>query len=133
MDQHTIAINLAVVEAHFGNEAAGRVDEAVALYTDDIVWEAPSRQLRLQGKEAVAANYREIFRTLTNVQWQCLDRFATEDRVVDDSVITFEVAAEGFIPLPIGTRGERRLTPRLHRREGTMAQEIGITGPAHAV
>jgi hypothetical protein len=42
MDQHTIASNLAVVEAHFGSEAAGRVDEAVALYTDDIVWEAPS-------------------------------------------------------------------------------------------
>jgi ketosteroid isomerase-like protein len=133
MDQHTIAINLAVVEAHFGNEAAGRVDEAVALYTADIVWEAPSRQLRVQDKEAVAANYRQIFRTIKNVQWHGLDRFATEDQVVDDSVITFEVAAEGFIPLPIGTRGEMRLTHLFHMRDGKIAEEIGIEGPPHAV
>jgi hypothetical protein len=62
----------------------------------------------------VAANYRQIFRTIKNIQWHCLDRFATADRVVDDSVITFEVAAEGFIPLPIGTRGEMRLTHLFH-------------------
>jgi hypothetical protein len=61
MDQHTIAINLAVAEAHCGSEAVGRVEEAVALYADDIVWEAPSRQLRLQGNEVVAAKYRRSF------------------------------------------------------------------------
>jgi hypothetical protein len=44
MDQHTIAIHLAVVEAHCGSEAAGRVAEAVALDPDEIVWEAPSRR-----------------------------------------------------------------------------------------
>jgi hypothetical protein len=43
MDQHTIASNLAVVEAHGGSEAAGRVEEVVALDPDDIVWEAPRR------------------------------------------------------------------------------------------
>jgi ketosteroid isomerase-like protein len=89
MDQHKIAINLAVVEAHFGSEAAGRVEEVVALYTDDIVWEAPSRQLRLQGKEAVTASYRQMFKAIKHVRWHCLDRFATEDRVVDDSVVSF--------------------------------------------
>ena len=110
MDQHTIAINLAMVEAHGGSEAAGRVDEAVALYTDDIVWEAPSRPRRLQGQEAVAARYRQMFRAIKYVRWHGLDRFATEDRVVDDRVVSVEVATEGCIPLPIGTRGEMRLT-----------------------
>lgn len=43
MDQHTIAINLAVLKAHCGSEAAGRAEEAIALDPDDIVWEAPSR------------------------------------------------------------------------------------------
>src|SRR5262245_23796714 len=85
-----IAANLAVVEAHFGSEATGRVDAAIDLYTDDVVWEAPSRFVRLQGKAAVADNYRQIFHTIKNTQWRCLDRFATEDRVVDDSVVTFE-------------------------------------------
>jgi len=132
-DQHTTAINLAVVEAHFGHEAAGRVEETVALYTDDIVWEVPSRPLRLQGKEAVAAKYRQIFRTIKHIQWHGLDRFATEDRVVDNRVVSFEVATEGLIPLPIGTRGEMRLTHLFHMRDGKMAQEIGIEGPPHAV
>jgi hypothetical protein len=67
MDQHKIVINRAVVEAH-GSEAAGQVEEAVALDTDDIVWEAPSRPLRLQGTEAVAADYRQMFRAIKNVQ-----------------------------------------------------------------
>ena len=133
MDQHTIAIHLAVIEAHCGSAAAGRVDEAVALDTDDTVWEAPSRPLRLQGNEAVAAKYRQMFRVFKNVRWHCLDRFATEDRVVDDRVITFEVAAKGLIPLPIGTRGEMRLTHLFHMRDGKMAQAIGLEGPPHAV
>jgi ketosteroid isomerase-like protein len=132
MEQDRIGTSLAAVEAHFGSEAAGRVEEAIDLYTDDIVWEAPSRQLRLQGKEAVAANYRQMFGAIKNVRWRCLDRFATEDRVVDDSVVSFEVAAEGFIPLPVGTRGEMRLTHIFHMRDGKIAQEIGIEGPPRA-
>jgi ketosteroid isomerase-like protein len=133
MDQQTIAANLAVVEAHFGSEAAGRVEDAVDLYTDDIVWEAPSRHVRLQGKEAVADHYRQIFSALKNVRWHCLDRFATEERVVDDSVVTFELAAEGFIPLPLGTTCEMRLTHIFHLRDGKIAQEIGIEGPPRAI
>jgi ketosteroid isomerase-like protein len=133
MDQLKIASNLAVVEAHFGSEAAGWVEETVALYTDDIVWEAPSRPLRLQGKEAVAASYRQMFRAIKNVRWHCIDRFATEDRVVDDSMVSFEVVTEGFIPLPIGTRCEMRLTHLFHTRDGKIAQAIGIEGPSHAV
>jgi ketosteroid isomerase-like protein len=133
MDQDKITTNLAVVEAHFGSEAAGRVEAALDLYTDDIVWEAPSRFVRFQGKAAVADNYRQIFHTIKNVQWRCLDRFATEDRVVDDSVITFEVAAEGFMPLPVGTRCEMRLTHIFEMRDGKIAKEIGIEGPPRAL
>jgi ketosteroid isomerase-like protein len=133
MDQNKITANLAVVEAHFGSEAEGRIEAALELYTDDVVWEAPSRFVRLQGKTAVADNYRQIFRTIKNAQWRCLDRFATEDRVVDDSIISFEVAAEGFIPLPVGARGEMRLTHIFEMRDGKIAKEIGIEGPPRAL
>ena len=133
MEQDKIAANLAAVEAHFGSEAAGRVEAALDLYTDDIVWEAPSRFVRLLGKAAVADNYRQIFRTIKNAQWRCLDRFATEDRVVDDSVISFEVGAEGFMPLPVGTRCEMRLTHIFEMRDGKIAKEIGIEGPPRAL
>ena len=45
MGQDIIAANLATVEAHFHSEAENEVDQALELYTDDIVWEAPARNL----------------------------------------------------------------------------------------
>ena len=50
MSQGKISANLAAVEAHFGSEATGRVDAAIDLYTDDVIWEAPNRNLLLKGK-----------------------------------------------------------------------------------
>lgn len=132
MDQDIIAKNLAVIEAHFGSEAEGRIESAIDLYTDDVVWEAPARNLVFKGKDVVAANYREIFSVLTKVEFHTMDRFATEDRVVDDSVVTFEVAREGFIPLPSGTKGEMRLTHIFEMRDGKISKEIGIEGPPRA-
>ena len=123
MDEKVIAANLAVVEAHFGSEASGRIEASLELYTDDIVWEAPSRNLVIKGKIAVGANYREIFEVINEVEFHNLDRFATEDRVVDDSVVTFVVDKDGFIPLPKGSKGQMRLTHILR---------CGMEGPAEA-
>jgi hypothetical protein len=67
-------------------------------------------------------------RTIKNVQWHRLERLATEDRVVDDRVVSFEVATEGLISLLIGTRGEMHLTPLFHMREGKRGQPIGMKG-----
>jgi hypothetical protein len=53
--------------------------------------------------------------------------------VVDDRVVSFEKATEGFIPLPIGTHCEMRLTHLFHMGDGKIAQAIGIEGPPHAV
>ncbi len=129
MDSDIIATNLAAVEAHFGSEASGRIEDALELYTDDVVWEAPSRHLVIEGKAAVAANYREIFSVINDVEFHLLDRFATEDRVVDDSIVTFTVAREGFIPLPLGSKGQMRLTHIFEMRDGKISKEIGIEGP----
>ena len=38
-----IARNLAAVETHFHNETPETIDAAIAVYTDDIVWEVPAR------------------------------------------------------------------------------------------
>ncbi len=132
MSQDIIAANLAAVEAHFGSEATGRIEDALALYTDDVVWEAPSRNLVIEGKEAVAANYREIFSVLKNVEFHTKDRFATVDRVVDDSIVFFEVAKDGFVPFPVGTKCQMRLTHIFEMRDGKISKEIGIEGPPQA-
>ena len=115
---------MATVEAHFHSEAANEVDEALKLYTDDIVWEAPARNLIFQGKEDVGNNYRKIFASIRDVEFRNLQRFATEDRVVDDSILTFVITQEGFLPLPVGQEVEMRLAHIFEMRDGKISKEI---------
>ena len=126
MSQDIIAANLATVEAHFHSEAANEVDQALELYTDDIVWEAPARNLVFQGKEDVGDNYRKIFASIRDVGFRNLQRFATEDRVVDDSILTFVLTREGFLPLPVGQQVEMRLAHIFEMREGKISKEIAF-------
>ncbi len=124
MSEETIAANLSTVEAHFHSESANEVDEALKLYTDDIIWEAPARNLIFQGKEDVGNNYRKIFASIRDVEFRNLQRFATEDRVVDDSILTFVITQEGFLPLPVGQEVEMRLAHIFEMRDGKISKEI---------
>jgi ketosteroid isomerase-like protein len=87
MNRDLAAQNLKVVENHFHSETLNEVEAALETFTDDIVWEAPAPNglnRSFSGKEAVAKNYRELFASMRNVKFQFLQRFATDDRVVDD-------------------------------------------------
>jgi ketosteroid isomerase-like protein len=126
MDQHVIAENLAVVDAHFHSEAANEIDRAVGLYTDDIVWESPARGLVFHGRQAAAENYRAMFGAMENVQVTPLRRFATTDRVVDDSIATFTHVGDGVInaPLPVGANVELRLVHIFEMLDRKIAREL---------
>ena len=127
MDRDHIAENLAAVENHFHSEAANEVEAALETFTDDIVWEAPAPNglnRSFRGKDAVAANYRELFESMREIEFQPLQRFATEDRVVDDSLVTFEVAKDGYWHFAVGSRVEMRLVHIFEMRDGKIAREI---------
>ncbi len=126
MKDDLIAKNLAAVEAHFHSEAANEVDEALKLYTDDIVWESPVRKLVFRGKEAVGENYRKMFASFTVEEFRCLQRFATEDRVVDDSVLTLVLSGNAMDdpPVPVGSRAEIRLLHIFEMRDGKISREL---------
>ena len=127
MDTDRIARNLACVEKHFHSEATNEVEAALELYTDDIVWEAPALNgldRSYAGKEAVAKNYRELFAAMRDVRFELLQRFATEDRVVDDSKVTFAIAREGYWPWPEGTQIEMRLVHIFEMRDGRISREL---------
>jgi ketosteroid isomerase-like protein len=123
-----IAENLACVEQHFHSEAQNEVEAALDLYTDDIVWEAPAPNglnRSFVGKEAVAESYRELFASMREVEFQFLQRFATEDRVVDDSIVTFEVVKDGFWPhFSAGQKITMRLVHIFEMRDGKISKEI---------
>jgi ketosteroid isomerase-like protein len=127
MESDLIARNLACVEQHFHSEAVNEVEAALGLYTEDIVWEAPALNgldRRFSGKEAVEKNYRELFSSMRNVRFEGLQRFATEDRVVDDSMVTFEIARTGYWPWALNEKIEMRLVHIFEMRDGRISREI---------
>ena len=126
MNEELIAANLAVVEAHFHSEAVNEVERALELFTDDIVWESPVRGLRLRGKEEAGANYRRMFASFAVEGFETLERFATQDRVVDDSRVTVTLVGDGVVnaPVPVGTRAEIRLLHIFEMRGGKISREL---------
>ena len=127
MDEKRIAENLGAVAAHFHSEAEQEVTAALALYTDDVVWEAPALNgldRAYSGKKAVAENYRALWASMRDVEFTFLQRFATEDRVVDDSLVTFEVIRDGYWHFPVGTKVEMRLVHIFEMRDGKIAREL---------
>ena len=127
MDTDVIARNLACVEKHFHSEAVNEVEAALDLYTDDIIWEAPALSglnRSCSGKQVVAKNYCELFAAMRNVRFQFLQRFATEDCVVDDSIVTFEIARAGYWPWPVDAKIEMRLVHIFEMREGKISREL---------
>ena len=126
MSEQTIAANLAAVEAHFHSEATNEVEKALELYTDDIVWESPARDLAIHGKEATGEMYRKMFASFQVEEFRCLQRFATEDRVIDDSVATVVLVGDGVVnaPAPVGSRVEIRLLHVFEMREGKISREL---------
>jgi ketosteroid isomerase-like protein len=127
MNQDRIAQNLAAVENHFHSEALNEVDAALETFTDDIIWEAPAPNglnRSFSGKPDVAKNYRALFASMRNVKFEFLQRFATEDRVVDDSTVSFEVAKDGYWHFPVGSKIEMRLAHIFEMRDGKISKEI---------
>jgi ketosteroid isomerase-like protein len=115
------------VESHFHSEAVNEVEAALETFTDDVVWEAPAPNgldRSFSGKEAAARNYRALFASMRDVKFRFLQRFATDDRVVDDSIVTFEVAKDGYWHFPVGSRIEMRLVHIFEMRDGKIAKEI---------
>ena len=128
MDKDRIAQNLACVQGHFHSEAKNDIEAALELYTDDIIFEAGALNglnRSFSGKQAVAKFYRELWATMKDVQFQPLQRFATEDRVVDDSLASFEVVRDGCWPhFSAGQKIEMRLVHIFEMRNGRISKEI---------
>lgn len=123
--EEIIAANAATIAAHFHNENPDDIDKAIALYTDDVVWEAASRGVVLRGGEEVKAGYLNIFETLAIHSITTLRRFATEDCVVDDAIYDCTVIGAKMPNLryDVGTRLRARLVHIFEMRDRQIARE----------
>jgi ketosteroid isomerase-like protein len=126
--EEIIERNVRVVDLHFHSENPDDVEKAVALYTDDITWEAPARGVVMKDSQAVLEAYRKIFLTLAYRKTIALRRFATERFVFDDQVAFLKVIGEptqmANFPYPMGTEVSVRLAHCFEMRDGRIAREI---------
>lgn len=118
---------LDLVHMHFEAENPERIDECIRLYCDDAEWEAPARRVSYKGPQKIKEMYLRLFASAHEFAWTPIERWATPERVLDDSIFTFQLMGDGFenAPLPIGTRVRLRLVHNFHIRDGLISKEIG--------
>jgi ketosteroid isomerase-like protein len=123
--EQIVARNLAAVEQHLHNETPEGIEQAVAVYTDDIVWEVPARGRVLHDRGEVKDEYVRMFDSMNVHKITNLYRFATEEWVFDDSIMEFTVTGDGFrnCPYPPGTRVSMRLVHAFGCRDGKICRE----------
>jgi ketosteroid isomerase-like protein len=126
--EQVLARNMKVVDLHFHSENPDDVIKAIALYTDDITWEAPTRGIVMKDPKEVLAAYLGIFETLAYHKTTALRRFATEKYVFDDQIAEVFVVGEPTkmhnFPYPKGTAVSVRLVHIFEMRDGRIAREI---------
>ncbi|MCW2748252.1 MAG: hypothetical protein JWP10_1394 [Nocardioidaceae bacterium] len=126
--EEILARNVRVVDLHFHTENPDEVEKAVALYTDDIVWEAPSRGVIMTDRQSVLDSYRKIFQTLAYRKAISLRRFATEQFVFDDQIAELVVVGDPSLmpnlPFETGDSISVRLVHCFELRDGRIAREI---------
>jgi ketosteroid isomerase-like protein len=66
---------------------------------------------------------RQLWGSMRDVKFTFLQRFATVDRVVDDSLVTFEVIRDGYWHFPVGSKVEMRLVHIFEMRDGKISRE----------
>lgn len=125
----SIEQNLATVDAHIRDEASDPA-EVMHLYGDGIVLDMPTRNLRLSTLEAIEANYRNMFGAIELISMEPVERFATQDRVVDDMLVRFTIVKEGFTnaPYPVGSTVELRLLHVFHMKDAKIVHEKVFEG-----
>jgi ketosteroid isomerase-like protein len=126
--EEIIERNLRAVEIHFHNENPEDIERAVAVYADDITWEAPARGLVLKDSDEVLSAYRNIFATVAIRKNTSLRRVATERYVFDDQLGQMVVVGdpEQMLNLPFakGTEVSLRIAHCFEMRDGRITREI---------
>jgi hypothetical protein len=118
---------LDIVDMHLHEENPDRIDECIKLYSEDAVWDAPTRGVFYVGRQSIKENYLKLFASAANISFEPIERFASPDRVFDDMWARFTLVGDGFenAPVPIGTKVKLRLLHNFHIHDGLIAREIG--------
>jgi hypothetical protein len=118
---------LDLVDMHLAEENPVRIDECIKFYSEDAVWEAPTRGVSYTGREKIKKMYLRVFDSAAGISFHPIERFASPDRVFDDMEVRFTLSGNGFenAPFPVGTKVKMRLLHNFHISDGLISKEIG--------
>ena len=98
-----------VVERHFEFENPEQINRVIETFSDDIVWEAPARNLYLTNHDEIVAQYRKIIAGVIAPDMEVLHRFARGDEFFDDRILHFTAAKGNVWGIEPGKKASLRL------------------------
>ncbi|MEU9116408.1 nuclear transport factor 2 family protein [Streptomyces sp. NPDC048483] len=127
-EQEEIAENLRVVMQHMEMEGED-FDAVLELYTDDVVWETPSRGQVLRTYDEIREAYRQMGASMFIRSRTLLRRFATDHWVVDESLWHVTLIDDKIpnLSYPVGTELSLRKLTLFEMRDGKICREINHT------
>ncbi|MEU2006638.1 nuclear transport factor 2 family protein [Rhodococcus sp. NPDC019627] len=112
---------------HMEWENPEQLDKLAELYHPEVEWETPGRRIYQKGNvPKIIENYRAICDSLEFISARRVDRFATPDRVFDDSEALVKlVSGHGFPnhPMPVGSLVDMRIVHSFHIKDGLIIRE----------
>jgi len=122
MDQDTI---LSIIDRHFEFETPELVDRVVETYADEVIWEAPARNIILTDHDEIVANYRQLVACILEPKMEVLHRFAVGDEAFDDRIVYFTVGENNPWKIAAGASVKLRLVHYFKLKGDKICHEIG--------
>ena len=113
---------------HMAWENPEQLDKLAELYHPDISWEIPGRRVYVKGNiPRILDNYRAVHESVELFDSHNNDRYATTDRVFDDSEATLRlISGHGFPnhPVAVGSMVDMRIIHNFHIKDGLIIREV---------
>ncbi|MBM3198008.1 MAG: hypothetical protein FJZ58_01975 [Chlamydiae bacterium] len=117
---------LDILDHHFLFETPSMLPRVCETLTDDIIWEAPARNLVLRDHKEILAEYQRIYGgMLEPIRVEVLRRFGSDNEAFDDRIIEFTANQNNVWKVQAGKRVRLRLLHYIKTREGKLCHEIG--------
>src|SRR5690242_11257971 len=112
----------AVIDRHFGAEAAHDLDGVLATLTEDAVHDVAGLGV-LTGREAIAERYRMVFAAGTEEKYAPVRRYHGDSFLVDEVVATQVLTDDTYGPGATGTKVSYGILHVCEFRDGLISRE----------
>ncbi|MBI5273727.1 MAG: nuclear transport factor 2 family protein [Chlamydiales bacterium] len=116
----------AIIDQHFAFETPELIERVCETFADEIIWEAPARDLLFTKHDQILDHYRNIAAgILEPVKIEVLRRFAAGNEAFDDRIIYFTAGKDNVWDILPGKRVQLRLIHYFKIKKNKICHEVG--------